>query len=63
MKKSTAALSIALVLSLPAYAANNIGQCVYPKTKVGSNGNLVFKHPIYVLDAPNATAPKRALTT
>lgn len=63
MKKSTAALSIALVLSLPAYATNNIGQCVYPKTKVGANGNLVFKHQIYVLDAPNATAPKRALTT
>lgn len=62
MKKSAVALSIALVLSLPVYAANNIGQCVYPKTKVGANGNLVFKHPIYVLDAPNATTPKRALT-
>ncbi|ALV54772.1 MULTISPECIES: hypothetical protein [Burkholderia] len=63
MKKSLAALSATLVLSLPAaHAANNVGQCVYPKTKVGANGNLVFRHPIYVLDAPNATAPKRALT-
>ncbi|WP_423378118.1 hypothetical protein [Burkholderia sp. LMG 32019] len=64
MKKSLAALSATLVLSLPAaHAANNVGQCVYPKTKVGANGNLVFKHAIYVLDAPNAGAPKHALTT
>ncbi|WGS43424.1 hypothetical protein LFL97_07835 [Burkholderia sp. JSH-S8] len=63
MKKSLVVLSASLVLSLPAHAANHVGQCVFPKTKVGANGNLVLKRPIYVLDAPNAAAPKRTLTT
>lgn len=63
MKKSLAVLSTSLVLSLSAHAANHVGQCVYPKTKVGANRTLVFKHPIYVFDAPNAAAPKRTLTT
>ncbi|RQP34194.1 hypothetical protein [Burkholderia ubonensis] len=63
MKKSLVVLSTAFVLSLSAHAANHVSQCVYPKTKVGANGQLVLKHPVYVLDAPSAAAPKRTLTT
>ncbi|KWA13933.1 hypothetical protein [Burkholderia territorii] len=63
MKKSLVVLSASLVLSVSAHAANHVGQCVFPKTKVGANGNLVLKRPFYVLDAPNAAAPKRTLTT
>lgn len=63
MKKSLIVLSANLVLLLSAHAANHVGQCVFPKTKVGANGNLILKHPVYVLDAPNAAAPKRTLTT
>ncbi|MCA8245565.1 hypothetical protein LGN12_00130 [Burkholderia multivorans] len=33
-----------------------------PETKVGANRNLVYKHPIYVLETPNPAASKHALT-
>lgn len=63
MKKLIVALSIGLALSLSAHAASHVGQCVFPKTKTGANGNLVLVHPIYVFDSPSASASKRALTS
>ncbi|VVE15936.1 hypothetical protein [Pandoraea soli] len=65
MKKITAvfAIAIGIACSTNAFAANHLGQCVFPKTKVGAGGRLVMKAPINVADAPNAAASKRALTS
>ncbi|PRH40730.1 hypothetical protein C6T65_19315 [Burkholderia vietnamiensis] len=63
MKKLTVALSAGLFLSLSAHAASHVGQCVFPKTKVGAGGRLVMTHPIYVFAGPSTSAPKHALTS
>ncbi|MCA8088917.1 MULTISPECIES: hypothetical protein [Burkholderia cepacia complex] len=63
MKKLIVTLSAGLALSLSAHAASHVGQCVFPKTKVGAGGRLVPTRPIYVYDGPNASAAKRTLTS
>ncbi|MDR8027947.1 hypothetical protein KPA93_32500 [Burkholderia cenocepacia] len=63
MKKLIVALSTGLFLSLSAHAASHVGQCVFPKTKVGAGGRLVLTRPVYVFDGPNTSAPKHALTS
>jgi hypothetical protein len=37
-----------------AHAANNVGQCVYPKTKPAQKGRLEFKNPISIYKTPGA---------
>ncbi len=63
MQKLIVTLSIGLFLSLSAHAAGHVGQCVFPKTKVGAGGRLVLTRPVYVFDGPNASAPKHALAS
>ncbi|MGE4340623.1 MAG: hypothetical protein AB7E55_32435 [Pigmentiphaga sp.] len=65
MKKITiaAALAIGFACSTTAFAANHVGQCVFPKTKIAQGGRLVMKSPINLADAPNTSASKRALTS
>lgn len=65
MKKITAimAIAIGLACSTTAFAANHIGQCVFPKTKAGAGGRLVMKSQINLADAPNTSANKRALNS
>ncbi|RRW87956.1 hypothetical protein EGJ54_25015 [Pandoraea apista] len=65
MKKITiaAVLAIGFACSTTAFAANHVGQCVFPKTKMGPGGRFVMKAPINVADAPNPTASQRALTS
>lgn len=38
-----------------AHAANNVGQCVYPKTKPAQKGRLEFKNPVHIYKTPNST--------
>ena len=38
-----------------ANAAGNVGQCVYPKTKLAPKGRLEFKNPVHIYTAPNST--------
>lgn len=67
MKKYTAVLAFAVTLgvacSSTAFAANVVGQCVSPKTSVGAGGRLIMKSPIFISEAPNASAAKRSLTS
>ncbi|MCL2658222.1 MAG: hypothetical protein FWD62_12580 [Betaproteobacteria bacterium] len=42
--------------------SKNVGQCVYPKTKFGANGRLVYTRTIYIFDNPSASAPKHEMT-
>lgn len=55
MRKIIAIAVIGLLPTLSANAAGNIGQCVFPKTKVAKNGNLEWIKPVHIASAPNAT--------
>lgn len=52
MKKTIALVSV-LLLSSAAQAAGNVGQCVFPKTKVGKNGYLELAQPVSILRSPD----------
>lgn len=54
MKKFIAVAVLGLLISTTANATGQVGQCVYPKTKMAANGNLEFKNPVYISSAPNA---------
>lgn len=54
---------LALLISFSAIASDNIGQCVYPKTKVAENGYLKFKNTIYIYSKPNIKSEKTILNT
>lgn len=62
MKKLIAVTILGLFNVLNAYAASNIGQCVFPKVKVAKNGNLQFKKPISIYGAPDTNSTKSTLT-
>ena len=56
-------LSIALLAACSqVFAASNVGQCVYPKSKPGKGGRLEFIKPIYISPTP-APSEKQVLTT
>ena len=59
MKKYIIALGIALSISLAANAAGNVGQCVMPKTNIAKSGNLVFKKPVFIVEAPGASCGRQ----
>jgi hypothetical protein len=62
MKKYVLALLISVATSLAANAADDIGQCVMPKTNIAKNGNLVFKKPVFIFDAPGVSGGGIRLT-
>lgn len=43
-----------LIISVSAMAADNVGQCIYPKTKPAKNGRLAFQKPVYIFATPDA---------
>lgn len=63
MKKTIAIITTSLAIASSAYAANSIGQCVYPKTKIQKNGNLSLAKEIQLYEKPLAEAPKQKLST
>ncbi|MGE5621524.1 MAG: hypothetical protein ACM3VY_00715 [Candidatus Bathyarchaeota archaeon] len=62
MKKALAIALCGVLTSVAAQAAGNVGQCVFPKTKMAKNGNLEFKQPIYLSNSPDG-ADKHLLTS
>lgn len=63
MKHIIAIMTTIFVLASSAYAANSIGQCVYPKTTIQKNGNLSFAKEIQLHEEPLAEAQKQKLST
>ena len=63
MKKLILALALSTLGSSMAFAASNIGQCVYPKNTVGPDGNLQFKQQIVILSQPDGEGTKSVLKT
>lgn len=62
MKYIITIIATSVILASSAYAANSIGQCVYPKTTVQKNGNLSFAKEIQLHEKPLAEAPKQKLS-
>lgn len=58
MKKLIAAISLCFLGIASAYAASNVGQCVFPQTKTTKNGNLQFKKPVYIYASPAEASDK-----
>lgn len=61
MKKSISIASIFaafIFIASNAMAGNNLGQCVYPKTKPAEKGRLVFAKPVYIHSSPNSPDKK-----
>jgi len=63
MKKLILALALSTLGSSMAFAASNIGQCVYPKNTVGPDGNLQFKQQIVILSQPDGEGTNSLLKT
>ncbi|HHH9441313.1 TPA: hypothetical protein ACP32N_003251 [Pseudomonas aeruginosa] len=63
MKKLILAIALSTFGSSMAFAASNIGQCVYPKNIVGADGSLKFKQPIVILSQPDENGNKSVLKT
>lgn len=63
MKKLIAVTFFGLFHLLSAHAASNVGQCVFPKVKVAKNGNLQFKKPISIYNAPDVKSNATNLTS
>lgn len=55
--------ALGFIFSLSATAADNIGQCIYPKTIQKKNGSLAFKKTVYIYSNPNMESQKTALNT
>jgi hypothetical protein len=49
--------------SIPATAASNVGQCVFPKYDIQKNGNLKFKKPVPIYSAADVKSSSTTLTT
>ena len=61
MKKSISITSIFAAFTFiasNAMAGNNVGQCVYPKTKPAEKGRLVFAKPVHIHSSPNSPDKK-----
>lgn len=63
MRKLLAGVLMTLLASSSAFAAGHVGQCIYPKTVQAKDGNLQFKHPVFISDKPDAQASRAQLTT
>jgi hypothetical protein len=61
MKRIMILPTATLLCSLNAFGTTHVGQCVFPKTRTVSSGDLSFRHPIYVSDAPDSTGAKHLL--
>lgn len=61
MEKIIIVMATGFFLASSAYAANSIGQCVYPKTTIQKNGNLSFAKEIQLNEKPLAEAAKQKL--
>jgi hypothetical protein len=62
MKRTVLVAMVTLLGSLNAFGTTHVGQCVFPKTRTASSGDLSFLHPIYISDEPNSTSAKHLLT-
>lgn len=62
MKKIIVIITTSFAIASSAYAANSIGQCVYPKTTIQKNGNLIFAKEIQLYEKPRTEAPKQKLS-
>lgn len=51
---STNSTNPTLLISPSAHAADHVGQCVFPKTKVAKSGRTEFVSPVVILSSPQA---------
>jgi hypothetical protein len=58
VKKVRLLIVSGLLAANAAYASNQVGQCVFPKTKTLPNGNLSLVKPTYISDKPSPEGAK-----
>jgi len=63
MKKSIAVAALSILASATSNAANYTGQCVYPRERSTTNGNIEFMTPTYIFNEPKAGSSKQLLTS
>lgn len=63
MKKLILVVALAGLGPAMAFAASDVGQCVYPKTTIAKDGSLNFKQPIVIFSEPNAQSNNSVLKT
>ena len=61
MQKLFATATLAL-LSLNSFAANSVGQCVFPKYEIQKNGNMKLKKPIPIYNTADVKSASTPLT-
>ncbi|QNB06073.1 hypothetical protein G5S34_04305 [Herbaspirillum frisingense] len=61
MKQLFATAALAL-LSLNSFAANSVGQCVFPKYEIQKNGNMKLKKAIPIYSAADVKSASSLLT-
>lgn len=54
---------IGILHSIPATAASNVGQCVFPKYDIQKNGSLKFKKPVPIYSAADVKSSSSILAT
>jgi len=63
MKKLILIAALVALGPATAFASNNVGQCVYPKTTTAKDGSLNFKQPIVIFNEPDAQTGNAVLKT